>query len=163
MKVLLHADIPRVGHLGDVVEVSDGYARNYLLPQRLAVAPTEGNVKAIQTEKARQTDLRQLALEELVKECARVNGQTVTLTARANVQGHLFGSITEDMISAALREQGFAVQSRQVLMPEHFRVLGTYDVLLHFEKDIEAQIKVGVVSEMDQTDDAQREQSHPAE
>jgi large subunit ribosomal protein L9 len=158
MKVLLHADVPKLGHFGDVVEVAEGYGRNYLLPQRLAVEPTSANVKAIQEERARQAEVRRLAREELLKVAEKVKGAQVTIVARANEQGHLFGSVTEETIAAALREQGFEVQNKHVVMNEHFRMLGSYDVKLRFDVDIEVDVKVGVVQPTDQNDDAQREQ-----
>ena len=158
MKLLLHTDIPKLRHLGDVVDVAEGYGRNYLLPQRLAVVPTEANVKAIQHERAQQAEMRCLAREELAKAAAKVKGAVVTIVARANEQGHLFGSVTDEQIAAALREQGFEVQAQHVVLSEHLRQLGTYEVKLCFDADIEAGITVGVVQPTDQEDDTQREQ-----
>ena len=74
MKVLLHADIPKLGYFGDVVDVSEGYARNYLLPQGKAVAPSEGNLKEIEDERAHKAEERHLAKERVVKTAEEVNG-----------------------------------------------------------------------------------------
>ncbi len=146
MKMLLHVDIPRVGHLGDVVEVSEGYARNFLLPQRKAVVPTESNIKAIENERAKQAEVRRLAQEELIKAAEHGNGKEITLEVLANAQGHLFGSIGQEDVAKALREQGGAVQGRDVVLPDHVRALGDYDVKLHFSEGIDATIQLHVVN-----------------
>jgi len=159
MKLLLHADIPKLGHFGDVVEVKSGYARNYLLPQKLAVQPTEANVKAIQEERAQRSEQRRLALEELKKAAAKVEGTEIGLSARANERGHLFGSVGQEDIAAALREKGFEVQAKHVVMSEHFRMLGNYEVKLHYGEDIEASVKIEIVRPEEQAGDGQPEQS----
>ena len=159
MKLLLHSDIPKLGHFGDVVEVADGYARNYLLPHGKAVVPTDANVKAIHQERSRRVEIRRLAHEEKVKAAAKVNGAAVTLRALANEQGHLFGSVGEEDIAAALRELGFEVQRGHVAIGEHFRMVGDYDVKLHFEEGVEAQVQVMVARPEDQESDDESEPS----
>ena len=152
MKVLLHADLDGLGYLGDVVEVADGYARNYLLPQHLAAKPTEANIKAIQKEKARQVETRRLARAKLVKVAESVNGVELTLKTLANEQGHLFGSVSEDDIARNLQEKGFEVQVKNVVLPEHIRQLGTYEVELHFGSDVKASVQLQVVQPTEQED-----------
>jgi len=87
MKLLLHADVPKLGYFGDVVEVKDGYARNYLLPQGLAVEPNETNIKAIEAERAQKAEERRLVRARLQKTCEQVNGAEVTIKALANEIG----------------------------------------------------------------------------
>jgi len=144
MKVLLHDDIEGLGYLGDVVEVSDGYARNYLLPRKLVAPPTEANIKAIQKEKVHQVDLRRLAREKLIKIAEQVNNAQLTISALANEQGHLFGSIGPEDIARALQEKGFEVQAKHVRLPDHIRQLGAYDVKLHFGENIDTIVQVQV-------------------
>lgn len=163
MKVLLHTDIHPLGHLGDVVTVNDGYARNYLLPQRLAVEPTEANIQAIAEEKTRQGEVRRLALAELVAAAEKVNEAQVAIHARANEQGHLFGSVAETDIAAALQQQGFSVQAKHVNLDEHFRQLGSYDVKLKFAPDIHAAVQVAVVRPEGEEGDAQPEPAQQPE
>jgi len=163
MKVLLHADIDRLGYFGDVVEVSDGYARNCLLPQGLAILPSEANLRAIQKEKAAQAEQRRLALEQLKKVADEVGGAVVVIPALANEQGHLFGSVSETDIAGVLQEKGFEVQAKHVRMAEHFRALGEYEVKLHFGQDVEAQVQVQVVRPRDAEDDSQSEASESSE
>ncbi len=164
MKVLLHTDIPKLGYLGDVVEVSQGYAQNYLLPQKLAVKPTEDNVKAIEKDRALKTEQRRLVNEKLVKIADAVNEAKVTIEALANEQGHLFGSIAEQDIAEALQKKGFEVQAKHVAMSEHFRMLGTFEVKLNFAPDVKADVQVTVAQPTNQENDdqAKPEQSNAA-
>ena len=163
MKVLLHSDIDRLGYFGDVVEVSDGYARNCLLPQRLAILPSEANVRAIQKEKAAQVEQRRLALKKLRKVAEAVSGAKVVIRTLANEQGHLFGSVSESDIASRLQEKGFEVQTKQVRMLEPIRVLGEYEVKLHFGQDVDAIVQVKVIRPTDAEDDSQSETSESSE
>ena len=147
MKVLLHVDVPKLGYLGDVVTVKDGFARNYLLPQGLAVEPNEGNIKAIADERARQAEVRRLARDEMVKACAKVDGASVRIEALINERGHLFGSVSEEGVAVALREAGYEVATRQIVMPEHFRMVGSYEVEVRYADDIRALVTVKVAAE----------------
>jgi large subunit ribosomal protein L9 len=157
MKVLLHTDIERLGYFGDVVEVADGYARNYLLPQGLAIQPTESNLRAIQKEKALQTETRRLALEKLKKVADEVSGTEVVIQALANAQGYLFGSVSESDIAGVLQGKGFEVRTKHVRMPEHFRTLGDYEVKIHFGPEVEAKVQVQVVRPTDEANDNESE------
>lgn len=146
MKVLLVSDVERLGWLGDVVEVNDGYARNYLLPQGLGVAPTEGSVKAIAEEKAKRAGQRikeKTRQEEVAK---AVESAEAVIAAVANEQGHLFGSVTAGQIAANLREQGFDVADSVVQLSEHIKEVGTYSVNLKFAADLTVSASVVVVA-----------------
>ncbi len=155
MKVLLHADVPKLGYFGDIVEVKVGYARNYLIPQGIAVMPTKANIKAIEEERARKVEVRRLQREALVKAADRVAGAEVTIEANANEQGHLYGSITESMIAEALQRAGYEVKSSQVKMAEHFTMLGSFTVPLRFAEDLTTEVKVWVVREGQAVDSEQ--------
>jgi large subunit ribosomal protein L9 len=157
MKVLLHNDVDGLGYLGDVVEVSDGYARNYLIPKKIAVQPTEANIKIIQKERAKQVEVRNLARKKLIKVADEVNDAQVSIIALANEQGHLFGSVGQDEIAQALQEKGFEVQSKQVRLHEHIRELGEYEVKLHFAEEVDAAVQVQVVQTTEQEDGSQEE------
>lgn len=157
MKVLLHSDIDRLGYLGDVVEVADGYARNYLLPQGLAILPSEENLRIIQKEKVAQAQKRQLALEKRQKVANEVNGAEIVIEALVNEQGHLFGSVGQSDIAESLQKKGFEVQAKHVKMPEHFHALGDYEVDLHFGQDADAKVQVKVVRPTDVEDGNQSE------
>jgi large subunit ribosomal protein L9 len=147
MKVLLCEDIQKLGWLGDIVEVNTGYARNYLLPQGLAKVATEGNIRALAKEKAKRAQQRLQERRRMEKAVEAVNGAEAVLAARANEQGVLFGSVTETMIAANLRAQGFEVADEIVKLPEHIKQLGTHNVTLRFAEDLTATVKVVVVPE----------------
>ena len=147
MKVLLFEDIKRLGWLGDVVEVTDGYARNYLLPQGLAKVATEANIRSIAEEKAKRAEQRLQERKRLEKAAEAVDGAEAVLAARANEHGVLFGSIAERQIAANLREQGFSVADEVVKLPEHIKQVGAHEVKLRFAEDVTAMVRVVVVPE----------------
>jgi len=147
MKVLLCEDIKKLGWLGDVVEVAEGYARNYLLPQGKAKPATESNIKAIAQDKARAAEARIVESKRLEQAAAAVEGAEAVLATKANEQGHLFGSVTEVMIATNLREQGFQVADEIVVLPEHIKEVGEHEVTLRFADEVTVTVKVTVVAE----------------
>ena len=147
MKVLLVEDVDKLGWLGDVIEVSSGYARNYLLSQGLAVIPTEAKLKSLSQEQARRAELRLNDRDKLEKTSEAVNGAEAVLAAKANEQGHLFGSVGEKQIAENLREQGFEVPDKAVELVEHLKNVGTHEVNLKFADDLTATINVIIVAE----------------
>jgi large subunit ribosomal protein L9 len=145
MKVLLCEDVKKLGWLGDIVEVNDSYARNYLLPQGLAKVATEANVRALAGDKVRRAEQRvqdRKGMEEVAK---KVEGAEVVLAAKANEQGGLFGSIAADQIAKNLRGQGFEVANEVVQLTEHIKQVGTHTVTLKFSDDLTAKVTVVVV------------------
>jgi large subunit ribosomal protein L9 len=150
MKILLVADVERLGWLGDVVEVNTGYARNYLLPQRLAIAATEANLKSIAEAKAERAEQRIAERKRFEQAAKAVDGAEAVIAARANELGHLFGSVTAEQIAANLREQGFKVADEVVKLPEHIKQVGECGVTLKFAEDSTATVNVVVVAEQEQ-------------
>jgi len=146
MKVLLVNDVKTLGWLGDVVEVSEGYARNYLLPQGFSVPVTEANLRAIAEEKKRRAEQRNREKKRLEQTAAAVEGAEAVLAARANEQGVLFGSVTPSDIAGNLREQGFEVPDDVVAMSGHIKEVGTHSVSLKFAPDLTATVSVVVVA-----------------
>jgi len=155
MKVLLVADVGGLGWLGDVLDVASGYARNYLLPQGLAVVPTDVNLKALAQEKAKRAQQRITETERLQQAAAAVDAAEAVIAAKANEQGHLFGSVSEAQIAANLREQGFEVADDVVQLDQHIKQTGTSQVTLKFAKDLTATVNVTVVRKGDDTDDVE--------
>jgi len=147
VKVLLVEDIDKLGWLGDVVEVNEGYARNYLLPQGLARPATDANIRAIADEKAKRAEVRHVEIKRLEQACAAVKGAEAVIASKANEQGHLFGSVTEKHIAENLRAQGFAVADEVVQLGEHIKQLGSYQVKLKFADELTATVSVVVVAE----------------
>ena len=155
MKVLLCEDVENLGWVGDVVEVSEGYARNYLLPQRLGIVPTKGNLRSLAQARANRAELLKTAREKAEQIASVVAGAEVAISAKANEQGHLFGSIGPRDIAANLREQGFEVPDEAVRLSEHIKDVGEHAVEIVFKKptdggfveDLTAKIKVVVSAE----------------
>jgi len=147
MKVLLCDDVKKLGWFGDVVEVSEGYARNYLLPQGLAKVASDDNIRTIAEEKAKRAEQRAKEHSRLAEAAKAVEAAEAVLAGRANEQGVLFGSITESQIAANLRAQGFEVADEVVQLPHHIKHVGTHSVTLKFAEDLTATVSVVVVAE----------------
>jgi len=147
MKILLCEDVSGLGWLGDVVEVSAGYARNYLLPQGLAKPAIEANLRAIAKEKARRAEQRITERQRLEAAAAAVEGAEAVVAVKANEQGVLFGSVGAGEIAANLRQLGFEVAESVVQLPEHIKNVGTHSVTLKFADDLTATVSVVVVAE----------------
>ena len=154
MQVLLRRNVSKLGRIGDVVEVKNGYARNYLLPHRIATAPTEANIKAIEADK--QVYLAELAKQqaELKAQADLIQGKEVTITSRSNDEGHLYGSVGPAQIASALAEEGLFVDSHYIHLDEPLRQLDKYDVLVRFDEEISATIHVWVIRAHEEHDDA---------
>jgi large subunit ribosomal protein L9 len=147
MEVILREDIDKLGHRGQVVKVADGYARNYLLPKRLAVPATEANKKIIEQE--RQAHLRREAREKAeAEELAKLlDGVVVTIARKAGEQDQLFGSVTAQDISDALARQNFTIDRRKIQLEDPIKQLGEYQVSLRLHREVSASIGVHVVRE----------------
>jgi len=147
MKVLLKEDIQKLGWFGDVVEVNNGYARNYLLPQGLATVVSDDNIRALAEEKANRAEQRIKEQKRLEDAAKAVDGAEAVIAVKANEQGHLFGSVTEHMIAENLRAQGFTVADEVVRLPEHIKEVGTHTVKLRFSENTKVSVNVVVVAE----------------
>lgn len=158
MKVLLKEDIQKLGWFGDIVEVNNGYARNYLLPQGLATTVSEDSIRALAEEKAKRAEHRIKEKKRLEEAAKAVDGAEAVIAVKANEQGHLFGSVTEHQIAANLREQGFTVADEVVRLPDHIKEVGTHHVKLKFAENVVASVNVVVVPEQDTAEQANKEE-----
>lgn len=147
MELLLRRDIPKLGLAGEVVNVSEGYARNYLLPQRLAVEPTQANMRQIEEDKKRAEAERKARREALEAAAGRLANVEVMIHAAANAEGHLYGSVGPREIAAALREEGHDVQPANVELHETLRNIGNWEVPVVFADDLRVNVKVWIVQE----------------
>lgn len=147
MQVLLRENVPRVGNCGDIVEVKDGYARNFLLPKGIAIAVRRSDLAVIEAERkrlAKTAEVQRLESEELM---AKLTESSVTIVARANEEGHLFGSVGAAEIAKALSDEVTPVDESAVKLEEHIKELGVYDVIIHVSAQHEATVKVWVIGE----------------
>jgi large subunit ribosomal protein L9 len=147
MEVILREDIDNLGNRGDVVKVAPGYARNFLLPKRLAVAATESNKKIVEQE--RQAHLRKEAkLKSEAEDLSKLlTGVSVTITQKAGENDQLFGSVTAKDVTDALAAKNFTIDRRKVQLDEPIKQLGEYKVPVRLHKDVIAEVTVVVVKE----------------
>ncbi len=145
MKVLLRQDVAELGVIGDVVEVKTGYARNYLLPQNVAVQPSEANLKRVEQERRDRAKQAKQRLETLKGVASRLAGASVTIKAKANELGHLFGSVNESHIADALVAEGFKVSPEQIALAAPIRTLDKFRVPVRLADGVEAEVDVWVV------------------
>jgi len=144
VKVLLTQTLKQ-GIVGEVVEVSEGFARNYLIPKKLAILPTEGNIKRLEVAKTDYEKKQRELREQKEKLVAAITGFEVTLTRQANEEGHLFGSVSKRDIAEELVKGGFAIEVDDVRLDEPLRRIDTYPVTVQLAIDLKTEIKVWIV------------------
>lgn len=148
MQIILLEKVVNVGNLGDIVKVKDGYARNFLIPQKLARRATKD---AIAEFEVRRAELEKIAGEKLVAAQAlgeKMSGLTVQIAQKAGVDGRLFGSVTNADIAATLTKQGFAVEKAQVRMPTGpLKMVGEHPVQVSLHTDVVVDVNVSVLGE----------------
>jgi large subunit ribosomal protein L9 len=146
-KVILQEDIDKLGHRGDVVTVKPGYARNFLLPRKLAIEATLGNMKALERIRVRLAKKTATELEAAQKQAAVLNGVEIRFTRKTGENDQLFGSVTTTDVAEGLAAQGFKIDKRQVQLGESLKALGEYPVTIKVFRDVTAAIKVHVDKE----------------
>jgi large subunit ribosomal protein L9 len=145
MEVILRQAVEKLGHTGDVVNVSNGYARNYLLPRGVAYLATPGNKRRIEQERQRleaAEEGRRAAARDFA---GRLEQVSLTFSARVGEEGKLFGSVTAGDIAQQLVGQGFQVEKRQIDLHEPIKALGVYRVPVRLHADVHPEIKVWVI------------------
>ncbi|HEY2105972.1 MAG TPA: 50S ribosomal protein L9 [Candidatus Binataceae bacterium] len=147
MQVILRDDVPNLGQPGDVVRVRPGYARNFLLPRKLAVEANPKNLRAFEHEKRLALVRREAKRAESVKMKDRIERVTIELAARAGEGGKLFGSVTNIDIERALGAQGVSIDRRRILLAEPIKELGEFVVQVRIDAEVEASLKLKVAAE----------------
>jgi len=147
MEIILREDIDKLGQRGQMVKVTAGYARNFLLPRKLAVAATEANKKIVEQE--RQAHLRRDAkLVTEAQDLAKMMGSVaVTIHQKAGENDQLFGSVTANDIAVALERLGYAIDRKKVHLEEPIKTLGDFQVAVRLHKDVSIDVPVHVVKE----------------
>jgi large subunit ribosomal protein L9 len=147
MKIILRADIDRLGKIGEVVNVAPGFARNYLIPKKLAYSANAGNLKRIEFEKRRAEQVSLRELEETRKLAAKMKDLSLTFQVKVGEEERLYGSVTAADISEEAAKQGFDIDRRKVVLDEPIKQLGVYTVGVRLHPEVIAEIKVWVVKE----------------
>lgn len=147
MKVILLKDIAGVGRPYDVVEVRDGYARNYLVPRKLAMAATDGNIKGL--EKSRKRFSKQMEKERMMSMdiAERINNLSVKATLKTGMDGKTFGSITSADLAALLLAEGVEVDKKDIVLEEPLKHPGVYDIRVHLGEKVDAVFKLAVLEQ----------------
>jgi len=147
MKVILTKDIRKIGSAGEVLDVANGFARNYLLPQKFAIIATKNNLNRIETIK-KDAEIARLEVENKYKAIAlKLADVELNFIRKADENGHLFGSVSENDIAKALEEQEFEIHRSNVNLEKHLKELGTFDVEIVFTSDIVTKVKVNIENE----------------
>lgn len=147
MQVILLEDIPSLGKIGDMVKVSDGYGRNYLIPKKKAVFATEKNLKTLQHEKALVQQRLGKMKKDAVKMAQEIEKLSCTFAKNVGESGKLFGSVTSMEIEAFLKENGMDVDRKKIILEEPIKNLGIYNVAIKLQPEVTAHLKVWVVQE----------------
>jgi len=144
VQVILSEDVPNLGRPGDVVKVRAGYARNYLLPRRLAVEANSRNLRAFEHQKSLAMLRREANKGLALKLKQQLEALALTIGANAGDEGKLFGSVTNIDIERALRERGFNIERRKILLAEPIKQLGEFTVPVRLDPEVEAGVKLTV-------------------
>lgn len=147
MKLILRANIEKLGKVGDEVQVARGYARNYLLPQGYALEATKENRQRLETEKKRLLEaeqLRKVVLEEVAK---NLETHSYTISMQASEEGHLFGSVTAQIVADTLQKENLDVEPKMVLLDAPIKELGIYEIQIRLHPDIQVPTKIWIVKE----------------
>jgi large subunit ribosomal protein L9 len=147
MQIILREDVEKLGHRGDVVTVKPGYARNFLLPKKLAVEATAGNLKAIERIRTSLAKKTATELEAAQKQAELLNGVALRFARKTGENDQMFGSVTSADIAEALVTQGFKIDKRQAQLGEPLKTIGEFPVTIKVFRDVTAQIKVTVEKE----------------
>ena len=149
MEVILREDIEKVGSRGQVVKVAPGYARNFLIPKRLAVAATDANRKIVEQE--RQAHLRKEAkIQADASDLAKLMSSVeLTIAQKAGENDQLFGSVTSKDIAEALEKQGYSVERRKISLEEPIKTLGEFKVPIRLHREVTTEITVNVAKEQE--------------
>lgn len=144
MKVILQKDVKDVGRVGELVNVSEGFARNFLFPRKLAAEATEKRVKEYEHLKRVAEAKKKKAMAERQELLNKINGTTVTFKLAAGETDKLFGTVTTTDISKELQKAGFSVDRRDIVLEEPIKVLGQHKAVVRYSEDLEAKIQIAV-------------------
>jgi large subunit ribosomal protein L9 len=147
MQIILQEDVEKLGNRGQVVEVAEGYARNFLLPRKLALEASAGNMKRL--ERMRATFAKKEATEKdaAQKLAELLAGVSISLTRKAGENDQLFGSVTTADVSAALEAQGYTIDKRKITLTDPIKLIGEYQVPIKLHREVTANVKLVVAKE----------------
>ena len=147
MKVILTQTKTKLGKIGDIVDVKDGYARNYLLPKNVAKEATPGNMKILDSLKKKQSQEDEKILNEAKALAEKITALSITINAKSADEEKLFGAVTTEMISSALNAEKIVVDKKDIVLDEPIKKLGVYQVGVKIHPEVKASLRVWIVKE----------------
>ena len=145
MEIILKKDVPNLGDIGDIVKVKSGYARNFLIPQGLAVLATESNRKVIEENRRQANYKEEKLINEAESTAAELKNTTIKLPVKVGTTGKLFGSITTLQVSRSLKELGYNIDRKDITFPEEVKEIGQYSINVKVFKGVEVEVKLDIV------------------
>lgn len=147
MKVILRKNYDQLGKVGQVVNVKDGFAMNFLIPRKIAYLATEGNIKALEEEKKQISKKAAKELEDAQKLAVELEKVSITIPVKVGEEDKLFGTVTAQMIADSLKEKGYDIDKRKIDIPEPIKSLGIFTVAVKLHSEVSANLKTWVVRE----------------
>ena len=147
MQVILREDMEKLGKIGDLVKVADGFARNYLVPAKKAIEATPKNLRAMDHAKKMVSDRKRIIRKEAAADAEKIKSLAITIKAKVGEEGKLFGSVTTMDIAEAMQAQGAVIDKRKIALEEPIRRVGDYTVSIKLHTDVAVDLKVSVVAE----------------
>lgn len=147
MKVILKNDVEKLGKAGEIVDITKGYARNYLIPKGFAIEATPANLKAYENLQAVARRREQKEIGAAKEFAAKLDNVSVTATVQVGEEDRVFGAVTNQTIAELLAEKGFEIDRKKIMLEEPIKQLGVFEVPIRFHSEVEAKIKVWVVRE----------------
>lgn len=152
MKVILKDDVKKIGTMGQIIDVADGFARNYLVPRGLAVEANVKNIKSLEHERKIIQGKAKKIKNQAEDLATRISGITLMIKAKAGEEGKLFGSVTTMDIAERLKEQGIEIDKKRIVLDEPIKRVGSYSVSIKVHPEVLTQVNVQVVEETEAGD-----------
>lgn len=147
MKVILRKNYDQLGKVGDIVNVKEGFALNFLIPRKIAFIATEGNIRALEEEKKQTAKKVAKELEAAQKLALELEKVSVTIPVKVGEEDKIFGTVTTQMIADSLKEKGYDIDKRKIEISEPIKALGIYNIAVKLHQDVTATLKTWVVRE----------------
>ncbi|MBP7792283.1 MAG: 50S ribosomal protein L9 [Candidatus Goldbacteria bacterium] len=146
MEVILKEDVKNLGRAGEIVKVSEGYARNFLFPGNKAIPATEKNVAKIKDKFIKKQQVDKIEKDKAEEIAKKINGLEIVISERASNDGTLYGSVSQTEILRELKNKGYELERSNVVLKEHIKKTGVYEAIIRFMNNVEAGIKIKVVA-----------------
>ena len=147
MKVILREDVETLGRMGDLVNVADGYARNFLIPKKKAVEATMKSVKVLEHEKRLIADQVRKVKKEYEIQAEKINATPITIPVQVGEEGKLFGSVTNKDIAEALSKEGIEIDKRKILLEDPLKAIGSFTIPIQIYHDVKAHLKLTLIQQ----------------